>query len=395
MPKKARVEQAVEDEAAELKSRLEETEETLRAIQEYMVDAFVVNRESGIQVVTLNESEIPYRMMVEAMNEGAVTLIPDGTIFYCNGRFGDMVQMDCESLIGTSFHDLIVPEDQNAFDEIFSRVGQNGARGEFCLKRASGECLPVQLSIYPLGMEKTSGLAVIATDISERIQSEEKIRALASELTRAEQDERHRISQVLHDDLQQRLFAIKAELSFLKDANRKDPVALDTYLELDQIQDSLSEAIAITRNLSIDLSPIILHGEGLTEAMTWLAFRMKEQHGLQVELEAKEDFKLLDDHMRMLLFRSLRELLFNVVKHAGTLEAKVTLEQINERCCITVSDEGKGFDAEAIMKDPNIAHGLLIIQDRLTLLGCRMELTSKPGEGTRILIEAPLERTSA
>jgi PAS domain-containing protein len=92
MAKKKQAHAQDPDETAELKSRLEETEETLRAIQEYMVDAFVVNREHGIQVVTLNESEIPYRMMVESMNEGAITLIPDGTIFYCNSRFGEMVQ---------------------------------------------------------------------------------------------------------------------------------------------------------------------------------------------------------------------------------------------------------------------------------------------------------------
>jgi signal transduction histidine kinase len=116
---------------------------------------------------------------------------------------------------------------------------------------------------------------VLATDISDRIQSEEKIRALATELTRAEQDERYRISQVLHDDLQQRLFAVKAQLSFLKDVN----MSAETYRELDQIQASLSESIAITRNLSIDLSPIVLQGEGLLEAMTWLSFRMKEQYG--------------------------------------------------------------------------------------------------------------------
>src|SRR5215216_8142648 len=107
MAKRSPEERQTLDEADALKSRLAETEETLRAIQQYMVDAFVVNRDNGIQVVTLNESEIPYRMMVESMNEGAVTLIPDGTVFYCNGRFGEMVQMDCEKLIGTSFHDLI------------------------------------------------------------------------------------------------------------------------------------------------------------------------------------------------------------------------------------------------------------------------------------------------
>jgi PAS domain S-box-containing protein len=384
------MQQEIQDEAEELKSRLAETEETLRAIQEYMVDAFVVNRENGIQVVTLNESEIPYRMMVESMNEGAVTLIPDGTIFYCNGRFGEMIQADCEKLIGVSFQTLIVPEEQSLFGAIFQDAASHGIRQEITLQTAKGNRVPVQLSIYLLGTDKMSGIAILATDISERLQSEEKIRVLAAELTRAEQEERHRISQVLHDDLQQRLFAVKAQLSFLKDAN----LSADTYRELDQIQASLSESIAITRNLSIDLSPIVLKGEGLVEVLTWLSFRMKEQYGLQVELEVKDTLDQLDSHLRMLLFQSIRELLFNVVKHAGVSQAQVTLEQVDGHPCITVSDDGKGFDTDEIMGNPKSAHGLLIIQDRLNLLGCSMELISRPGEGTRIRIELPAERKS-
>jgi PAS domain S-box-containing protein len=391
MTKRSQEERQTLDEADELKSRLAETEETLRAIQQYMVDAFVVNRGNGIQVVTLNESEIPYRMMVESMNEGAVTLIPDGTIFYCNGRFGEMILMDCEKLIGTSFHELIVLEEQNRFDAIFQNAALHGIRQEFTLQTVQGNHVPVQLSIYPLGTEQLSGIAILATDVRERIQAEEKIRSLAAELTRAEQDERHRISQVLHDDLQQRLFAVKAQLSFLKDVN----LSADAYQELDQIQASLSEAIAITRNLSIDLSPIVLHGEGLKESMTWLAFRMKEQYGLHIDLEANENFPRLDPHMRMLLFQSIREFLFNVVKHAGILEAKVTLEHVDGHGRIKVSDDGKGFDTEAVLNDAQVAHGLLIIQERLNLLGCRMEIIANPGEGTRILIELPAKGTPA
>ncbi|MDQ2691037.1 MAG: PAS domain S-box protein [Chloroflexota bacterium] len=387
MPKKNQVQDY--DETDDLRYRLEETEETLRAIQQYMVDAFVVNRESGIQVVTLNESEIPYRMMVESMNEGAITLIPDGTIFYCNSRFGEMIGRDCETLIGTPFRALIVPEEQAAFDTIFEQAGQSPVRGEASLKKANGKSVPVQLSIYHLGVERLSGLAVIATDISERLRSEAKIRSLASKLSLVEQEERHRISGVLHDDLQQRLFAIKAQLSFLDDLFEKDQLSAGAYSELAQIHESLSEAIAITRNLSIDLNPIVLQGDGLGEAMTWLSFRMKEQHGLQIDLDVKENFEHLERHVRMLLFQSIRELLFNVVKHAGVQEAKITLEQIDGHGRIVVNDEGKGFDAETVMKDINAAHGLLVVQDRLNLLGCRMEVHSSAGEGTQIRIDFP------
>ncbi len=391
MTKRKQDQPSVPDEAAELRNRLEETEETLRAIRQYMVDAFVVTRENGEHVVTLSDADFPYRTMVESMNEGALTLIPDGTIFYCNPRFCEIVQAECERLVGARFQDLLLKEEQAAFEAILKDAGRSGLRGKFTLQAVNGKLTPIQLSVYQMGTGEegsTNGIAVIATDISERVQAEAKIRSLASKLTLVEQEERHRISQVLHDDLQQRLFAIKAQLSFLND---EDQLSAAMAAELEQIQAALSETISITRNLSIDLNPVVLHGEGLAEAMTWLAFRMKEQYGLQVDLEAEESFNQLDHHVRMLLFQSIRELLFNVVKHAGVLEAKIVLEQKDGRGCIIVSDDGKGFEAETVMKDVKTAHGLLIVQDRLSLLGCDFEVNSKPGEGTQVVIGLPIE----
>jgi PAS domain S-box-containing protein len=395
MAKKYKNSQPMPDETINLKSRLEETEETLRAIRQYMVDAFVVTRSGGTEVVTLGNSEFPYRRMVESMNEGAVTLIPDGTIFYCNSRFSEMVQVDCEKLVGLRFKDLILPEEQSAFETLFTTAGRHGARGEFCLQNPEGSCTPVQLSIYELEGDTASGVSIIATDITERIRAEEKIRGLASQLAMAEQEERQRISQILHDDLQQRLFAIKTQLSFL--VNDSDPAKSPASMkeELKQIQRWLSDAIGITRSLSIDLSPIILQGEGLAEAILWLASQMKERHGLIIQMEARDNLKDLDNHMRMLLFQTIRELFFNVVKHAGTLHTTITLEQVDERARVTISDTGKGFDVATVMNDSKTAHGLLVIQDRLGLMGCSIEITSELGQGTQIIIEAPMGASSS
>src|SRR5512144_3066477 len=84
------------DETAELKRQLTETEETLEAIRQYLVDAFVIKKSNGEQVVTLTDANFPYRMMVESMNEGAVTLIPDGTVFYSNPCFANMIHREAD-----------------------------------------------------------------------------------------------------------------------------------------------------------------------------------------------------------------------------------------------------------------------------------------------------------
>ena len=494
----------------------EETEETLQAIRQDMVDALLVMRGDGTRVVTFNEADFPYRLMVESMSEGAVTLIPDGTIFYSNTRFCEMVQTESELLVGTPFRELIMPEEREAFDTIFSQASEPEARGEFCLKEKGGTCVPVQLSMYPLKTDAVIGISIIITDLTERkraeealqkseslfrliatnspdvifaqdrnlrytwiintvpplpqdevigkrdadlmpidqaeqltelkqkilktgisvrqelmlspsgsqrwfdaiyqplydhtqqivgivcyarditehIHAEEKIRTLAAKLTVAEQEERQRISQVLHDDLQQRLFAIKAQLSFLNGLDQKDVPSPSPYFSFDEIQSALSEAIAVTRNLSIDISPMILHGEGLTESMKWLSSRMTEQYGLQVQIKAKTNVDQLDHHVRLVLFQAARELLFNIVKHADTSQATVTIEQEHSNARVIISDTGKGFDVEATMKDPQASHGLLVVQDRLGLLGCTMRIISKPGNGTRVIIEAPIEKVS-
>lgn len=392
MAKKKEIDQQFPDEAVNLRNRLEETEETLRAIRQYMVDAFVVTQEDGQQVVTLGDAAFPYRMMVESMNEGAVTLVPDGTIFYCNPRFVQMVHLDSEKLIGVPFQNFIQPEQRDRFEQLFQQASHHASiRGEFVFKTSQGKALPVQLSMYRLGEEVTSGISILATDISERIQSEEKIRALASELTIAEHEERHRISQILHDDLQQRLFAVKAQLSFL----HVDETAAETRTTVDQLQTWLSEAITMTRNLSVDLSPSVLRGEGLAQAVLWLCSRMKEQYGLRLQVSATDHLNQLDDHFRVMIFQTVRELLFNIIKHAGTLEASILMEQRETAGRITISDSGRGFDPHILTQHAWGAHGILLLRDRLMLMGGTMTIHSKPGDGTSIVIEFPMNKNPA
>ena len=200
---------------------------------------------------------------------------------------------------------------------------------------------------------------------------ERRLQQLALQLSQAEQRERHRLSEILHADVQQLLVAVKVRLGMLKNAELTSLSA-----QVDRVSHLLDEAIASTRTLSHELSPQIFHTGGLGEALRWLSTRTYEKYGLDLHVEADGSAEPAPE-VKALLFQAVRELLINVVKHAGVSEARVTVagEGANE-LCVTVSDEGIGFDAEAERAlSGSCAHvGLFEIYERLEALGGSMEV---------------------
>ncbi len=214
-------------------------------------------------------------------------------------------------------------------------------------------------------------------------QRAEQLRHLAVELTQAEQRERRRVAAVLHDHLQQLLVAARLQVGVA----RKGP---DPRASLPSVDDLLSEALAATRSLTAELSPSILHTGRLSEALQWLAQWVADKHGLTVQVEADAAVDLPED-VRTMLFQAARELLFNVVKHAGVERATLHL------CCagegearLTVADEGAGSDPTLFgQARADGGFGLHSIRERLELLGGRMEVDTTPGRGTRVTLVVP------
>ncbi len=250
---------------------------------------------------------------------------------------------------------------------------------------------PAPVSVR-LTLDERPVLLTTMTDITERKQAERQIRELASELTRAEEAERRRVSGILHDDLQQRLHAIQIELMQLrKEIDGGDPQALAA--KLDEMDALLPETINVARDLSVDLSPPILQDEGLAEAVHWLGALMKRRYGLEVAVEAAESFPQGDHGLRIVLFQVVRELLFNVVKHAETNEVEVILSRNDGRLEIVVRDDGRGFDAREIASRDAKGHGISTARRRLALFGGEMHIESNPDVGTRVVVTAPLAST--
>ena len=215
----------------------------------------------------------------------------------------------------------------------------------------------------------------------------QQVQALAGELTLAEAREQARLAQVLHDDLQQQLYAIQFALRELRQKLSGDSEALE---QLEDVSTMLKDAVVTARGTTANLSPPVLRGEGLVEALLWLSSDMRERHGLTIKINAAEGLKIPNDSVRVMLFGLIRELLFNVVKHAEVHEASVELEQSEQRLSISVCDAGKGFAPDVLeQRQSGTGLGLASARKRLELFGGSLTLSSSAEEGTRVTVTLP------
>lgn len=226
------------------------------------------------------------------------------------------------------------------------------------------------------------------------LQSQVHLRALASELNLAEQRERKRLATDLHDHLQQMLVVGKLTIG----QGKRIASGVPAYESvLNKIDDILSDALTYSRTLVAELSPPVLRDHGLAASLLWLAEYMKNKHEHTVTVSVPDDDALnLPEDQCVLLFQSVRELLINSAKHAGTGQATLTMERRPDHLCITVEDEGKGFDvttAAAVGVPRNgisSKFGLYSIQERMRALGGSFEIQSAHDKGTSAILLLPI-----
>lgn len=222
--------------------------------------------------------------------------------------------------------------------------------------------------------------------------SHRQVRALASALTLAEQRERRRIAQILHDHVQQMLYGIQMRTYLIK-LDMPEEVQAKMQEHLAEMETLLNEAIHSTRTLTVELSPPVLKSEGLGAALSWLATQMHKIHDLRVELDLRCDPRMPSEDLRVLIFQLVRELLFNVVKHAQSNQARLVLLETENELVLRVEDSGIGFDinslAETVENQQDSGFGLHSIRERLALFGGDLAIQSAPGQGTQVEILLP------
>jgi len=362
------------------------------------------------------ERDRELRLLLETATQGIVSVDDRGTVVMANHALEAMFGWDHGELLGQSI-DRLMPSlfrdrlEQRRMEHLVAPGAQAGTRDlDHVGFRKDGTTFPIEVSFNHVATPGGGHAIAFVTDITARKQAESalhertielerrtaQLSRLASDLTLAEQHAREQLAKTLHDGLQQLLVSAAMNLDRRAQRDMHEGAPLDDTLV--QARTQLDEAIGAARHLSFELFPPALHGSGLPAALAWLADRTRTQYGLNVDVSLDPLANCDRKDVRTLLFESVRELLFNAVKHARVDRVAVDLAlNPDDTLAIVVADKGIGFEPARLIdrvKAGDVGWGLFSIRERLTLLGGRFDIESAPGRGTTFRLIAP-RRTGA
>ena len=380
-----------------LRLRLAEADDMIRAIRAGEVDAVVGTGEQGLQVFTLEGAEHAYRILIESMNEGALTLTADKTVLFANACFARMVGHPLERVIGGSFRRFLSNGDRTLVRRLLKRVGPAGSKCEIHLNASGGSRLPVRISIRPLPGSGAGRAAIgmVVTDMTEARRTEALLRALTHRVVRVQESERGRVALELHDNITQLLCgivfrseALVARLSAL-DSNAKK--------EAQTLRDLLGQVANEVERISRYLRPGILDQLGLVAALRTAGGEFAKRTGIALQVVCKELAARLPPETELTLFRILQESLRNVERHARAGLVKVRLVQHGLFVQLVIRDDGIGFDqARHLARRPGKGGlGLLAMRERATYMGGALTIKSGRDVGTEIEVRIPLPPQAA
>ncbi|HKT46917.1 MAG TPA: response regulator [Candidatus Acidoferrales bacterium] len=382
-----------------LRERIAEMNETFDAIRRGRVDAVVVSAPGGDKVFTLQGAEHPYRVLVEAMNEGAATLDLGGTVLYANVQFAEMLRVPLERLIGSELRQHVRDESRHRIRRILAQAAHRTTRTQVTVITHEGQRKLLRISLSPVHDSDPPTICAVATELTELVEAnealkanEEELRRLSGRLLQLQDEERRHIARDLHDVTGQKVAFQAMTLSHVLDDHR---------LANEDTRRSLSECLALThqvaneiRTLSYLLHPPLLDELGLVSALKWYVQGFEARTGIRVQVAVPQDFPRLQPDVEVALFRVLQESLTNVHRYSGSKGARIALKVDSSRVTLRVEDFGKGIDPKLLgslkTKQGALGVGIQGMRERLRQLRGSLDILSPKSGGTVVNAIVPL-----
>ena len=374
-----------------LRAQLAEARETLRAIRGGEVDALVGTGKNGPRVFTLEGAGHAYQLLIEAMNEGALTLTTDKLILYANQRFARLVKRPLEQIIGASFRDFLAEADRAPLRALLKSAGLAGSKIQMILHAGNGAKIPVLISVRPLPRQgaEIATVGMVVSDMTETRRTEKLLRDLSRRLVQAQEAERGRVALELHDHITQLLCAILIRSQAL--ANELSTRAEPAHREAGKLHDLLGEAVAEVERISRNLRPSVLDHLGLVPALRGASTEFAERTGVALKLTCGKLTARLPAEAELACFRILQEALKNVTQHARATRVTVDVTEQDALLQLTITDNGSGFDPDSppARRKEKRGLGFRSMRERAIYVGGVLTVTSVPGAGTVVRVQIP------
>lgn len=351
-----------------------------------------VTEESGLRE-ELNALKQRFQAIFE-LSPNAIWITEGETIVFANRAcFSLFGARGGDHLLGKSIYELLRPESHVAVRQQVDQAlaGNTSATIEERIARLDGSTRDIEIAVAALPDHGQTTVQMVITDITQRkadamalARSQLELRSLSASLAEAREEERRRIARELHDELGQRLSALKMELSTLGLA----PGYGTQDGRIASMLEMLDETVASVRRIAADLRPLMLDDLGLNAAIEWLARDAARRMGIEVAVRLCENDPLIGGRASIALYRMVQEALTNVARHARATDVRIELRPSGDELVLTIKDNGVGFPNPTSRRDGSF--GLLGIRERAYMLGGNLELDNPPGGGARITVRLPI-----
>lgn len=359
------------------------------------VDNARLYREQKAVAEALRVSEQRYRGLFENAHDAIWVHDLDDRVIAANEACVRLTGYTLSELLGLKVGDLISKDTlptAKKIEERLLRGEEPGSMAEVKIIKKNGSEAIVQLACSIVSRDgQPNAIQNIVRDVTLERRMQENLRYLVRQTTRAQEEERKRIAQELHDDTVQALVVHARQIEDL--GSRLDSLPKEEVAKsLEKLYEEASAIMQGVQRMSQDLRPAALDRLGLLPALEWLASRTARYSGIDIQMKVIGTERRLPDEAEVVLFRITQEALRNVWKHAEATTAEVMIEFDPDRTRVTVRDNGKGFEPPPMVGDlPRYGKlGLAGMQERAELLGGTLTISSGPGRGTTVVAELPV-----